>query len=1025
MITEDQLEDLCQTWFEDTGYQVIQGEAIAPDTPDAERDDWQQVILRPRLKAAIERLNRYLPEVAREEAFHVVTNQEAPVLAQGNRGFHKLLVDGVNVDVAGKEVTEGVFVRLIDFESPENNDWLVVRQFTVVGQRKRRPDMVVFVNGLPLAVIELKNPADEKTDIWAAYNQIDTYKEQVPDLFVPNAALVISDGQQARLGSLTANQERYLPWRSITGERDEDIGKLELEVLVRGLFAPERWLDYLRHFIIFEEDRGKVIKKIAGYHQFFAVRAATQTAIEAYQAGSNRGGVVWHTQGSGKSISMCCFAAKLAGSAELGNPTLVIVTDRNDLDGQLFQTFSAARQLLRQTPVQADSRDEVRRLLSAQASGGIIFTTIQKFALLDGESQHPALSERDNVLVISDEAHRSQYGLKARLTESGKYQYGYAKHLRDALPHATFVGFTGTPIELEDKDTRAVFGDYIHVYDVEQAVKDGATVPIHYESRLAKIELKEDALPLIDAEVDELTEADEEEAGERFKGRWAALAAVVGAEPRIKQVAGDIVQHFATRQSAIPGKGMIVCMSRAICVDMYNAITAIHPEWHDTDTEKGAIKVVMTGSASDPAHFRPHIHPKETLKRFEQRVKDPSDPLQLVIVRDMWLTGFDAPCLHTLYIDKPMKGHNLMQAIARVNRVFGDKPGGLVVDYIGIATELKEALKTYTASHGRGKPTVDAHEALAVLLEKLEVVRALLHGCDYSDFASRPLELMAPVMDFVLGQEEGKARYCDTVLAISKAYALCGTLDEAATVKEEIAFLQAIRAALIKRGQSDKKLTDAEKQARMRQVLSNAIVSDRVVDIFEAVGLDKPNISILSEEFMQEVAAMKHRNLAVEILERLLADEIKTRSAKNVVQAKKFSDRLKDTLVKYQNRSIQTAQVIEELIAMAKEFKAAANRGEELRLNDDELAFYEALEMNEASVRDLGEEVLRTIAMELTLRLRNSTTVDWQVRESVRAKLRLLVKRVLKRYKYPPDMQEEAVELVLKQAEVLSEGWAA
>ncbi|WP_308364335.1 MULTISPECIES: type I restriction endonuclease subunit R [unclassified Microbulbifer] len=1025
MISEDQLETLCQTWFEDLGYQVIAGETIAPDSDGAERNDWQQVILRPRLKAAIERLNRYLPEVAREEAFHVVTNHETPVLAQANRGFHKLLVDGVNVDVAGKEVTEGVFVRLLDFDRPENNDWLVVRQFTVVGSRKRRTDMVVFVNGLPLAVIELKNPADEKTDIWSAYNQIGTYKEQIPDLFAPNVALVISDGQEARLGSLTANRERYLPWRSITGARDEDTGKLELEVLVRGLFAQGHWLDYLRHFVIFEEDRGKVIKKIAGYHQFFAVRAATRTAIEAHKAGSNRGGVVWHTQGSGKSISMCCFAAKLAGSPELGNPTLVIVTDRNDLDGQLFKTFSQARQLLRQLPVQADSRDELRRLLLERASGGIIFTTIQKFALLDGEQRHPVLSERDNVLVISDEAHRSQYGLKARLTESGKYQYGYAKHLRDALPNAAFVGFTGTPIELEDKDTRAVFGDYIHVYDVEQAVKDGATVPIFYESRLAKIELREDALPKIDAEVDEITELDEEEVGERFKGRWAALAAVVGAEPRIQQVAKDLVGHFANRQGAMPGKGMIVCMSRAICVDMYNAIIAIHPEWHDRDPEKGAIKVVMTGSAADLVQFQPHLYSKETLKRFEERVKDPDDPLQLVIVRDMWLTGFDAPCLHTLYIDKPMKGHNLMQAIARVNRVFGDKPGGLVVDYIGIATELKEALKTYTANHGRGKPTVDAHEALALLLEKLEVVRALLHGCDYSDFASRPLQLMAPVLDFVLGLEDGKTRYCDTVLAISKAYALCGTLDEAATHKEEIAFLQAVRAALIKRGQSDKKLTDADKQARMRQVLSNAIVSDRVVDIFEAVGLDKPNISILSEEFMQDVAAMKHRNLAVEILERLLADEIRTRSAKNVVQAKKYSDRLKDTLVKYQNRSIQTAQVIEELIAMAREFKAAANRGEQLRLSDDELAFYEALEANEASVRDLGEEVLRTIAVELTLRLRNSTTVDWQKRESVRAKLRLLVKRILKKYKYPPDRQEEAVELVLKQAEVLSEGWAA
>ncbi|WGL16276.1 type I restriction endonuclease subunit R [Microbulbifer bruguierae] len=1024
MISEDQLENLCQSWFEDIGYRVINNEVIAPDSDAPERDDWQQVILRPRLRDAIARLNTYLPETAREEAFHIVTNHDAPLLASANRGFHELLVKGVNLDMAGKEVTEGVFVRLLDFENPENNDWLVVRQFTVKGDRTRRPDMVVFVNGLPLAVIELKNPADEKTDIWAAYNQIETYKAQIRDLFVPNVTSVISDGQEARMGSLTANEERYLPWRSITGARDEDVGKLELEVLVRGLFCKEHWLDYLRHFAIFEEHKGKIIKKIAGYHQFFAVRAAVVKAIEAHQQHSNQGGVVWHTQGSGKSISMCCFAAKLAGRPELDNPTLVVVTDRNDLDGQLFQTFSAAKSLLTQTPVQADSRDKLRSLLSSRASGGIIFTTIQKFALLDGESTHPVLSERNNILVMSDEAHRSQYGLKAKLTESGKYQYGYAKHLRDALPNAAFVGFTGTPIETEDKDTRAVFGDYIHVYDVEQAVKDGATVPIHYESRLAKVELREDQLPQIDAVVDEITEGDEEAAGERFKSQWAALASVVGAEPRIKQVAQDLVTHFENRQAALPGKGMIVCMSRAICVDMYNAITALRPEWHHKDPDNGAIKVVMTGSASDPAGFQPHLYSKDVLKDLEGRVRDPDDSLQLVIVRDMWLTGFDAPCLHTLYIDKPMKGHNLMQAIARVNRVFGDKPGGLVVDYIGIADELKAALKTYTASHGRGRPTIDVHEALAVLLEKLEVARALLHGCDYSEFATRPLELMAPVMDFVLGQEDGKQRYCDTVLAISKAYALCGTLDEAAVLKEEVAFLQAIRAALTKRSQTERKLTDTEKQARMRQVLSNAIVSDRVVDIFEAVGLDKPNIAILSDEFMQEVAGMEHRNLAVEILERLLIGEIKSRSASNVVQAKKYSDRLKDTLVKYQNRSVQTAQVIEELIAMAKDFRAAANRGEQLRLSDDELAFYEALEANEASVRELGEEILRTIAIELTLRLRNSTTVDWQVRESVRARLRILVKRILKKYKYPPDKQEEAVDLVLKQAEVLSERWS-
>jgi type I restriction enzyme R subunit len=1036
MITEDQLETHSLNWFTDLGYQSIHGSDIAPDSHAPERDSWQEVILKPRLRSALYQLNPTLPDAAIEDAIHKLVTPGHPSLLQNNRAFHHLLVEGVNVDIEGDDGAEGQFVRLLDFDTPANNDWAVVRQFTIKGpHHTRRPDLIVFVNGLPLVVIELKNPANEQVDIWDAYHQLETYKEQISDLFIPNISLVISDGLEARVGSLTANRERFLPWRSITGERDEGKGKLALEVLIRGFFEPAHLLDYIRHFVLFEEDGGKIIKKIAGHHQFFAVRAATARAVEAHQAHDNRCGVVWHTQGSGKSISMCCFASKLAAQAALENPTIVVVTDRNDLDGQLFQTFSAAKDLLGQTPVQADSRDSLRELLKARASGGIIFTTIQKFALLEGERSHPVLSERRNVIVISDEAHRSQYGLKATLnTATGQYSFGYAKHLRDALPNAGFVGFTGTPIAMEDKDTQAVFGSYIHIYDVEEAVRDGATVPIYYESRLAKLSLNEEALSHIDQDVDELTEADEEGSAEKLKSQWAALASLVGAQPRLEQIAQDLLEHFDNRQAALPGKGMIVCMSRAICVDLYNALTKLRPEWHDSDPEKGAIKVVMTGSASDRREIREHVYPKEVLKRFEKRLKDPDDALQLVIVRDMWLTGFDAPCLHTLYIDKPMKGHNLMQAIARVNRVFADKPGGLVVDYIGIATELKEALKTYTASEGRGRPTVDAHEALAVLLEKLEVVHAQLYGFDYSDFASRPLELLAPTMDFILtpqpttsgkkAQDTSKDRYCDTVLAITKAFSLCGTLDEAKAVKEEVAYLQAIRAALLKTGASTQKLTDEKKQHAMRQVLNNAIISNRVVDIFEAVGLDKPNISILSDEFLEDVANMEHRNLAVEILEKLLADEIRSQGQQNVAQAKRYSDRLKDTLVKYQNRSIQTAQVIEELIAMAKDFKKASLRGDALKLSQDELAFYDALEMNQASVRDLGEEILRKIAIELTQQLRNSTSVDWAVRESVRAKLRLLVKRILKRYKYPPDRAAEAVELVLQQAEVLSEGWA-
>ncbi|MEA5097194.1 MAG: type I restriction endonuclease subunit R, partial [Burkholderiaceae bacterium] len=770
-----------------------------------------------------------------------------------------------------------------------------------------------------------------------------------------------------------------------------------------------------------------LVKKIAGYPQFHAVRAAIEHVVTASRpGGSQKGGVVWHTQGSGKSITMTCFAARVMREATMENPTIVVITDRNDLDGQLFGVFSLSQDLLREQPVQAETRGQLRTLLGNRPSGGIVFATIQKFLPGEDEDTFPVLSDRHNIVVIADEAHRTQYGFAATIkgkTGQERYQAGYAQHLREALPNATFVAFTGTPVTSEDRDTRAVFGDYIHVYDMQQAKEDGATVAIYYESRLAKLALNQDQVPQVDDQIEELAEDEEENEQARLKSRWAALEKVVGAEPRIQQVAADLVAHFENRCQAQPGKAMMVAMSREICVHMYDAIIALRPDWHDPDPEKGAIKIIMTGSASDKAFLQPHIYPKQVKKRLEKRFKDPDDPLRIVIVRDMWLTGFDAPCLHTLYVDKPMKGHNLMQAIARVNRVFQDKQGGLVVDYIGIANDLRQALKEYTASNGRGKPTVDAHEAYAILEEKLDILRSILHGFDYSDYLNVNHKLLAQAANFVLGIKDGKKRFADTALAMDKAYSLCSTLDEAKAVSKEVGFFRAIKVLLTKRDISQKKKTDEERELAIRQIINSAVVSEQVVDIFDAVGLEKPNIGILDDDFLSEVKALPERNLAIELLERLLEGEIKSRFSSNLIQQKKFSELLTNVINRYQNRSIETAQVMEELIAMAKKFKEAAERGEQLGLNADELAFYDALANDETSVRELGDETLKKIAHELAENLRQNTSVDWSVRDSVRAKLRIMVRRILRKYKYPPTKQDEAVQLVLQQAEMLSAEW--
>jgi type I restriction enzyme R subunit len=1054
-MTENDLEQEALGWMAEVGYAVRSGYDIAPDGVDPQRENFRQAVLAGRLRAAVGRLNPGLPAAALDDAVGQVLDLGMAALVAANRAFHRLLVGGVAVEYPRDGETVGDLVRLVDWAALERNEFWAVNQFTLKGpHHTRRPDIVLFVNGLPLVLIELKNPADVNADLGKAFEQLQTYKAQIPDVFQFNELLVISDGTQARLGTLTSPRERFLQWRTIDGHSLDPLGTFrELETLVRGVLAPEPLLELLRGFILFEDD-GQLIKKVAGYHQFHAVRAALAQVLaasrpEGLASGATqpgKGGVVWHTQGSGKSITMTCFAARVMQEPALHNPTVVVVTDRNDLDGQLFGVFSLAQDLLREQPVQATTRHELRRLLTNRPSGGIVFATIQKFMPGADEDAFPLLSGRHNIVVIADEAHRTQYGFEAKLrnvkpsalvTGSGTpsqalsaelvmptYVAGYAQHLRDALPHATFVAFTGTPVSSTDRDTRAVFGDYVHVYDMQQAKEDGATVPIYFESRLAKLRLKDEELPQLDDEVDELAEDEEEGTQARLKSRWAALERIVGAAPRIDSVAADLVAHFEARTRVQPGKAMVVTMSRDICVHLYDAIVRLRPEWHSSDPEQGVIKIVMTGSASDKALLRPHLYSGPIKKRLEKRFKDPTDPLGLVIVRDMWLTGFDAPCMHTLYVDKPMKGHNLMQAIARVNRVFKDKQGGLVVDYIGIGNELKSAMREYTASQGRGRPTVDAHEALSVLLEKLDVLQALLHGFDYSGFKTGGHRTLAGAANHILGlRADGKKRFADAALALSQAFSLCCTLDEAQAVRDEVAFMQAVKVILTKRDLSQRKQTDQDREVAIRQLINQAVVSESVVDIFDAVGLDKPDIGLLDDNFLAQVARLPEKNLAVELLERLLEGEIHAKFATHVVQQRRFSELLANVITRYQNRSIETAQVMEELLDMAKKFRAAASRGELLGLSDDEVKFYDALVNNESAVREMPDATLKKIAHELTESLRKNLSVDWSQRESVRATMRLLVKRILRKYKYPPDQADEATELVLQQVETLGESW--
>ena len=1019
-IYESDIEEYSLDWLTDLGYTVLHGPNIAPDTPDAERSSYNEVILTRHLRDAVARLNPEIPTEAQQEAIRKVLNPDSHTLVQNNRTFHQMLVEGIEVEYRQLDGTiRGERVRFVDFDTPENNDWLAVNQFTVVETSERRPDIVLFINGLPLAVIGLKNPTDEKATVLTAFRQIQTYKQEIPTLFTYNEAIVISDGLEARIGSLTADTEWFLPWRTIEGEDEAPSTELELEVLIKGAFEKHRFLRYLKHFIVFEEtESGTITKKIAGYHQYHAVQTAVETTLKAsHPDGDQQCGVVWHTQGSGKSLTMAFYAGSIVQHPQMENPTLVVITDTNDLDDQLFGTFARCHQLLRQTPAQAQSRRHLRELLNV-ASGGVVFTTVQKFFPEGEETRFPQLSDRRNIVLIADEAHRSQYG----------FIDGFAHHIRDALPNASFIGFTGTPVELTDRNTIAVFGDYISIYDIQRAVQDGATVPIYYESRLAEIELDEDEKPHIDPEFEEVTETEEATQKERLKTKWAQLEALVGTGKRLGLIADDIIAHFEERLETIDGKGMIVCMSRRICVDLYNAIVKRRPEWHDNDDKNGIIKVVMTGSASDDTSWQPHVRNKKRREEMAIRFKSSDDPLKLVIVRDMWLTGFDAPSLHTMYVDKPMRGHGLMQAIARVNRVYRDKPGGLIVDYIGLAYHLKQALQNYTQSGGKGNATVNKADAVAVMLEKYEICCGLFHGFDWSSWttgnAEDRIRLLPPAQEHILAQKDGKERLLGVVTELSKAFALAVPHGKTTEIRDDVAFFQAVRSVLAKSSTTEEAQVEITEQA-IKQLVSKAVVSEGVVDIFTAAGLEKPDVSILSDEFLAEVRDLPHKNVAVELLERLLNDEIRTRSQKNVVQGRSFASMLERSIRTYQNRAIEAAQVIEELIQIAKEMRQAQERGDNLGLSDQELAFYDALETNDSAVQVLGNETLKTIATELVDSVRKNVTIDWTMKESVRAKLRLGVKRILRKHGYPPDKQEKAAETVLEQAEVLCKDWAA
>lgn len=1044
-LTESQIEAQAIDWFVSLGYYPLHGPDIGPEGLYRERNSYSDVLLAERLRTAIRRINPGAKPNLAEDALRKFMNPPTQDLTANNQVIHNMLVNGVEVEYVEAGITRGEMIHLIDFDTPSNNEFVVCNQYTVIeNEKNKRPDVVLFVNGIPLVVIELKNPGSEQATIKTAFTQLQNYLDATPTLFVYNAILVASDGFEARAGTISSDFNRFMAWKTEEGRTIAASSKPQLETLVKGMLNPATLLDLLRYFLVFElmkhEDAsGQVVvnsvKKLAAYHQYYAVNKAVESTCEAAgESGNSKGGVVWHTQGSGKSLTMVFYVGKLV--QRLDNPTIVVITDRNDLDDQLFDTFVGCKQLLRQDPTQAESREQLMKLLKV-VSGGIVFTTIQKFLPEDGGEYYPLLSDRRNIVVIADEAHRSQYGFRARTIfekdregkETGtRVVYGFAKYMRDALPNATFLGFTGTPIEKDDVNTPAVFGNYVDIYDIEQAIEDGATVRILYESRLVKIHLKEDLREEIDEQLQMVAEGAEEYHVRTSKARWTRLEAIVGHPQRIRSIAEDIVRHFEQRCRVMETKAMVVTMSRRIAVGLYDEIIRLRPAWANEDLHRGEIKVVMTSLSSDPREWQKHSTTKEQRRALADRFKDPFDPLKLVIVRDMWLTGFDAPCLKTMYVDKPMQGHTLMQAIARVNRVYGDIEAGLVVDYIGIASDLKKAISSYTESGGKGKPALDQKEAVRIMQMKYEVVKQLFHGFGYEAYfnadTGKKLEIILEAQEHILSLKDGKRRFLQEVTALSKAYAISIPQPEALKLSDEMGFFQAVKARLVKFNPVDGGKTSEEVETAIKQIVDKAVASDGIIDVFGAAGMKKPDISILSDEFLEEIRGMKHQNIALELLKKLLMDEIRIRTRKNLIQGKKLSEMLENAIKKYTGRILSSAEIIDELIRLARDVREADRRGEELGLSEYELAFYDALADNESAVQVLGNDILRDLARVLVDKVRKNTTIDWTIKESVRARLRVLVKRTLNKYGYPPDQQKLATENVLKQAELLSAEWA-
>nr|NQU94455.1 type I restriction endonuclease subunit R [Bacteroidota bacterium] len=1058
-ITENTIEEFAIELLERLGYQYIYAPEIAPDGSKPERANYEEVLLSDRLRDSIKRINPKVPIDSQEEAFKEIYRINSPELLANNESFHRMLTEGIKVSYQKDGHQRGDLVWLIDFENPENNEFIVANQFTVIENgNNKRPDVILFINGIPLVVIELKNPADENATIKSAFKQLQTYKEIIPSLFTYNALMIISDGLEAKSGSLSAGLTRFMAWKSADGKEEASKLVSQLETLINGMLNKETLLDLIRHFVVFEKSKKEdlktgiitisTVKKLAAYHQYYAVNRAVESTLRAtghklkketpvsmvmespesygvagvktQPKGDRKGGVVWHTQGSGKSLSMVFFTGKIV--LALDNPTVLVITDRNDLDDQLFDTFASSTQLLRQEPKQVENREDLKEKLKV-ASGGVIFSTIQKFQPENGNI-YETLSERENIVVIADEAHRTQYGFKAKLDkETGAIKYGFAKYMRDALPNATYIGFTGTPIENTDVNTPAVFGNYIDVYDIAQAVEDGATVRIYYESRLAKVNLSDEGKQLVE-DLDEELDQEDLTNTQKAKAKWTQLEALIGSENRVENIAKDIVYHFEARQEVFDGKGMIVSMSRRIAADLYDEIIKIRPEWHSDDLDKGVIKVVMTSASSDGPKIAKHHTTKQQRKTLADRMKDTEDELKLVIVRDMWLTGFDAPSMHTLYIDKPMKGHNLMQAIARVNRVYKDKPGGLVVDYLGIASDLKKALSFYSDAGGKGDPTILQEQAVELMLEKLEVVSNLFHGFAYEEYfeaeTSKKLSMILSAEEHILGLEDGKKRYIIEVTALSKSFAIAIPHEQAMDVKDEVAFFQAVKARLAKFDEKGAGSTDVEIETTIRQVIDKALVSEQVIDIFDAAGIKKPDISILSEDFLLELKGMEHKNVALEVLKKLLNDEIKTRSKKNLVKSKSLMEMLENSIKKYHNKILTAAEVMDELIKLSKEIVNMDSEAKALGLTDFEYAFYTAVSDNDSARELMQKDKLRELAVILTERVKANASIDWTIKESVRAKLKVIIKRTLRQFGYPPDMQKLATETVLKQAELIA-----